>query len=153
MQTRRSREPGTGRPPPADMFARTAGRESDNPTVTPCVRRDSALFALAVERYLLHRADAAGWCACCGEGGCPPGATAAEVIRAAGAEPAAYARPAVHGRSAPHDRSAVDDRHGVSAACGVGAARGAAILAPRYPAPSVSRRRPSPRPLTWRAAS
>jgi hypothetical protein len=61
--------------------------------VTAFVRQDSVLFGLAVELYLRHRPGDDGRCSCCWGLVCRVGHHAAQVIAAAGVDPAFYDRP------------------------------------------------------------
>lgn len=60
----------------------------------PLIRRDSALFSLAVELFVRHHPDDAGRCVRCGaHGPCQTRQCMATVMRAAGADPALFGAP------------------------------------------------------------
>jgi hypothetical protein len=57
------------------------------------VSQSSILYTVAVGLYTRHRPDAGGWCSRCERLNCPVRACAADVIWAAGADPALYGSP------------------------------------------------------------
>lgn len=65
------------------------------------IRRRSALYRLAEELYVKHRPDAGGWCPRCERLGCPARSAAAEVVRAAGTDPALLDSPPRRPDAAP----------------------------------------------------